>query len=544
MNSNYQESSDIQQPLPLNNNDLNTNLSKQGESIQKNKNIPNYNNIQLNNINQANRYTPNNKTFHIIETDEELYIVNTIWNDAIKIPKNEPNKIEKILNKEQIPKDSSKKLEVDTIIGIFDLNNVKYLGVVTSSKETATILFSKVYAINSIELIKLTKTNESKYLINLKTNIQALFSKQSFYYSKDYKLAFCHYYQRNNNNNMFNKYFINYSLLGSFFDNNVPEYFYSQIIFGFVSGQNNTIIGNNQFNIALDTIIIERYFKENIMLNNESLVYIKQIEFITVFKNVSNISSNKIFSHICYVSSESTNNIKTFVPFKIALVEELNQFKDIVCLINNCDKNIKNEKVNEIMVKHNKNFLDNKIKKVNYPSDWKKKFFEGIDIDKFVDFYSNDMVQQTSFWLIDINNNRYNNKMYIKILKRIFWKIIQREINVQVLNINLGDYLPNGNETLAFKRFYEFGNFYEKSIFTDKNPLLNDKYKTIFKEVFEAFITNNNALSQQEDFQIEENINSQNLTRLKILCATWNVGGAKLSDDYDISDLFTQIIFI
>ena len=342
MNSQNQNPSDIQQPSPPNNNDLNPNPSNQRENNQEDNNTINNNNIQLNYTNITNIPIPNNKTFNIIETDEELYITNTIWKDTIKIQKNEPNKIERIVNNEQISKDSVKKLEVDAIIGIFDLYTIKYLGVVTSSKETATILFSTIYVINSIELIKLTKTTESRYIINLKTNIQALFSKQSFYYSKDYKLAFCHYYQRNNSN-IFNKYFINYSLLRSFFDNNIPEYFYSQIILGFVSGQNNTILGNNQFNIALDTIIIERYFKDNIMLNNENLVYIKQIEFITVFKNVSNIRANKIFSHVCYASCESINNVKTFVPFKIALVEELNQFKNIACLINNCDKNIENK---------------------------------------------------------------------------------------------------------------------------------------------------------------------------------------------------------
>ena len=114
---------------------------------------------------------------------------------------------------------------------------------------------------------------------------------------------------------------INYSFLKPFFDNNIPPYFFCQIIFGFVSYKRDVYIGNNETNRLLDMIIIERYMNGNINPNNDILVYIKQIEFITVFKNKDNSKDNKFFSHVFYESNESINNINSFSPFKMTLVE-------------------------------------------------------------------------------------------------------------------------------------------------------------------------------------------------------------------------------
>ena len=146
-----------------------------------------------------------------------------------------------------------------------------------------------------------------------------------------------------------------------FLDNDIPNYFYCQIIFGFVSGQNNISMGNNSSNI-LDIAIIERYINGNIRANNNDLVYIKQIEFITNFKDKNNILKNAICSYICYENGESINNIIAFSPFKMILVEELNKFENIFCKINNLNHKISLKNFEDEIKAYNKNVLNNRIK--------------------------------------------------------------------------------------------------------------------------------------------------------------------------------------
>ena len=470
-----------QQPFQNVNNYYNYNFI-----INQNINFPNYNNypnffmnnnnIQLNNY-QNNFSTFNGKPFTIIETEQDIYIINMYKNDSIKIIRSNPNKIERI-NFQNIPINSTKqKMEVEGIIGIFDLNAVKYLGIITSSEEAAAILSSKVYVIKSIELIKITNTTESQYFINFKTSIKYLFSMNNFYYSNDYKLSM----SQSSQNSIINyKYLMNYHLLKYFFDNNIPDYFYSQIIFGFVSSQNNIYLGNNQYNISLDIIIIERYFNGNIIMNNSNLVYIKQIELITIFKNNNNLMDNKIFSYISYISSESANNINVFVPFKIVLVEELKQFNNLVCVINNLNKDFKNKKIKETIDKYNKSFLNNKISITNFSSEWKQVYFEGIDIEKNVDIYFNNIFQQTAFWFIDVNNDNFQNNICIESLRRLFWKIIQKEINIQMLNIDIGNFSQN-NDNIVCKKFREITELYQNDMYSNKTALLLNEDKKYFK---------------------------------------------------------------
>ena len=528
-----------QQPFQNVNNYYNYNFY-----INQNINFPNYNNypnfymnnnnIQINNY-QNNFSNFNGKPFTIIETEQDIYIVNMYKNDSIKIIRSNPNKIERI-NFQNIPINSTKqKMEVEGIIGIFDLNAVKYLGIITSSEEAAAILSSKVYVIKSIELIKITNTTESQYFINFKTSIKYLFSMNNFYYSNDYKLSM----SQSSQNSIINyKYLMNYHLLKYFFDNNIPDYFYSQIIFGFVSSQNNIYLGNNQYNISLDIIIIERYFNGNIIMNNSNLVYIKQIELITIFKNNNNLMDNKIFSYISYISSESANNINVFVPFKIVLVEELKQFNNLVCVINNLNKDFKNKKIKETIDKYNKSFLNNKISITNFSSEWKQVYFEGIDIEKNVDIYFNNIFQQTAFWFIDVNNDNFQNNICIESLRRLFWKIIQKEINIQMLNIDIGNFSQN-NDNIVCKKFREITELYQNDMYSNKTALLLNEDKKIFQELFNNILSlNSNNEPLNKDNRIEEELNSENVTKLKILCVTWNVGGAQLKGDFDFSDIF------
>ena len=541
MNNQYSNQMNMQQAFQNYNNFINCNFI-----INQNINFPNFysnNNIQFNNYPNNNNnfasYNNNIKPYIILETENEIFIQHTYKFDAIKIAKNNPLTIQRVNNPNEIPM-TNQKIQSDAIIGIFDLNDIKYLGIVISSEETALVIGSKVYVINSIELIKISNLNESQYHENLKMNIKNLFATKNFYYSNDYKLSLSYgtYFQ---NNYINPKYLINYYLLKPFFDNNIPEYFYCQMIFGFASSRNDINIGNNFCNISLDIIIIERYFNGNIVMNNINITYIKQIEFITVFKNMNNYMENKIFSNICYMNSESINSINVFVPFKMILVEELNQFQNVVCVINNLNKDIKNKNLQEVIAKYNNNFLNNKIKNTNFPNEWKITYFEGLDLENNIDFFSNNISQQTLFWLIDINNNNFENQICNESLKRLFWKIIKKQIIIQSLNINIGEYSQN-NESLIYNKFLEITNLYENNFYNNKRLLLLNQDNKIFQEIFDKYLFNTNE-SLDKDNKIPANINSDNMNILKMLCVTWNVGGFPLTSDYNISEIFKKNYF-
>ena len=529
-NNPYQFNFQQQQPFQNLNNFVNYNFFINQNINYLNNNIQNSymnNNIQISQINA--------KPFNIIEMEKEIFIENINQFNCIKILKDNSNKIE-IINKNDIPNNPTKKTQADAIIGFFNFNNIKYLGIVANSEESAMILTSKIYLIKSIELIKITNNNESPYNLSLKENIKNLFATKNFYYSNDYKLSLI--LSQHNQYNINEKYLMNYSLLKIFFENNIPQCFYSQIIFGFVLGKNNISLGNNQLNIALDIIIIERYLNGNINMNNSNLVYIKQIEFITIFKNMNNIIANKKFSHICYESSESINNIKVFVPFKIALVEELNQFKNIVCILNNLTKDIKSKQFIDVITKYNKNLLNNKIGITNFSNEWKNELFEGLNIENQLDCYSDNTInQQNVFWFIDINNNNFDNNRCNEALKSLFWKMIQKEINIQILNINIG-ILSKKNTNIICKKYFELTDFYENSIDIYKRLLFLNKDKEIFQEILDKYLnTHNISLNKENKIENEEN---KNTNKTKILCITWNVGGYPLKDNDDISEIFTH----
>ena len=92
----------------------------------------------------------------------------------------------------------------------------------------------------------------------------------------------------------------------------------------------------------------------------------------------------------------------------------------------------------DITSQYNKNFLNNKIKLLNFSSDWKKKYFEGIDVEKCLDFYSDNIFQSMTFWFIDINNNNFTNNILVESLKELYWRDIKKQISNQILNIDIG----------------------------------------------------------------------------------------------------------
>ena len=144
----------MQQPFQNYNNFINCNFI-----INQNMNFPNFygnNNTQFNNYPNNNNnfasFNNNIKPYIILETENEIFIQHTYKFDAIKIAKNNPLTIQRVNNPNEIPM-TNQKIQSDAIIGIFDLNDIKYLGIVISSEETALVIGSKVYVIQKIFII-------------------------------------------------------------------------------------------------------------------------------------------------------------------------------------------------------------------------------------------------------------------------------------------------------------------------------------------------------------------------------------------------------
>ena len=488
--------------------------------------LHNFNNFCTYNIFPNNNRPINYLPYNLYETENEIYIEHIDKPDAIKISRKNPNLIERIYNKYSVQHFIFKKFQAFGIIGIFNLNFIKYLGYVSSAEEIANTVGYKVYVINSIELLKINNINESPFLDNFKTNIKKLFLTKNFYFSIDYNISIP-YNQFNRDSRTNNKFLMNYSLLKPFLDNNIPEHFYHQIIFGFVSSQNDIPMGNNLSNV-MDIAIIERYINGNIRTNNNNLVYIKQIELITIFKDTKNILKKTICSHITYESSESIYSIKAFSPFKMTLVEELNKFKNVFCFISSINNKISERSYKDVINAYNKNCLDNRI---NFEKKNSKDF----------DYYFDNIVQKNLFWFIDINNDNFKNKICFETIKRLFWKLISREINQQGLNINIGQ-LDKNNGGMIYKKYDLLYKIYKEDL-NNKRLLLNKDNKKI-PEVLDEYLSPNCNLVNNQNFNLEEELISDDIyNKLKILCVTWNIGGNKLNHDVDISEIFTRNYF-
>ena len=524
------------------------NGSKQGNNINKNYNYDNLNNpntINNNNVENTNKiyfenynnnildknrkdiFPDNSKIFNILESENEIYIANTKKFELIKILRDDTSNIKRINTQDIIPENLKQKAQADGIIGIFDLNYIKYLGIIISYEETATIFNSKIYLINSIELIKISKKNEFQYNKDLKQNINDLINTKNFYYSNDYKLTLSLNHQEQEEKN--SKYLLNYILLTSFFDNNIPDYFYSKMILGFASSKNNIKFENKP--ISLDIIIIERYFNENFIIKNNGLIYIKQIEFISIFKNMNNNDDIKTFSFILYENGEIINSINSFVPFKLTFIEELNQFQNLICIINNLNKKISSMQIQKIIKNNNSSLLNNKIKKTIISSDQNERPFEKFDPTKHMDFFSNtnSNTQFFCFLFIYINNTNFENNIFNKCMEILFLEIFKKEISFQNIDINIEEFDIN-RKNIIFTKFLELIAHYEVEINNNRTKLIQSPKKEMFQIILDKYLTNNNIKSEE----------SQNLNKIKILCITWNVGSQELTDDYDISEIFKK----
>ena len=572
---------------------------------------PNYNNNILKNINMnpisndnnLKSISSSNKQYIIKCSNTDLYIENRKNNSLIRIPKSFNHKIFKIEDKYEY-----KNIEVlenyhaDSIFGICDLSNNKYLAIVTSAKVAAKVLGSFIFNITSIELIKITLNSDSNKDINFIKEIKNLFLTKNFYFSNDFDLSLCLFnqykiksydYNGNNSNKKLLKsnYLINSSLLKYFVENNIPESFYSTIIYGYVGCKIDVDLDENNKNLAVDIIIIERYYKKNIIINSDIPGYVKQIELITTFKEKTNKTKNT-FSFVFYINSESMNKISEFDPCKSLLIEEFDQFKYITCIINNMNNYNEKNNLKNALFGFNESFFNNKIKLVDFTSDWDKSLFFDTNNDSYnyINFYLNnsfDEIQKNVFWLIDINNYFSEDDCCFNAFIRFIWKAIQKQINYLGLNIDIGLFDKNNNSYLC-KKYKEIIMKYHNDLDENKKSIYNninrDEIQETLNKCFISIINyeksknpnnnyntfntyrnndkchDNNIFSNKSSntfrdnykHEYNNNINDNqrkndneniNLKKVKILCITWNIAGISYKSDYNITELFTKNIF-
>ena len=564
----------------------------------QNLNIPNniYTNNNYNSSNNNN--SSKNQLYNIKVTNTDIYIKNQKKNLIIRIPKIFDIKMFMVENEyEYININEIEKYQADSILGILDLNNNnKYLVIVTSSKVAAKVLGSFLFNITSVELIKISNNNESPNEINNINDIKNLFSTKNFYFSNDFDLSLSLYSQYKINNYDYNgnnsnkkqlksKYLINSSLLKYFVDNSIPECFYSTIIYGYVGCKIDVDLDENRKYLTVDIIIIERYYKKNIIINNDIPGYVKEIELICNFKNKNNKTKN-VFSFVFYINSESMPKINEFDICKNILIEEFEQYKNITCIINNFN-NI-NDKMNlkNALFKFNEKFFNNKIKLVDFTSDWDKNLFFDTNNDSYtyINFFLNNSIneiQKSAFWFIDINNYFSEDDSCFNAFIRIMWKAIQKEINFLGLDIDIGLFNKNNNSILC-QKYKEIIMKYHNDLDENKKQLYNniinrDKIQETFINCFNhnyntrnksnnipntyrmhghsnSNIINDNNTSRNIDSTYNKNIfqkendkkkteNENELKKIKVLCVTWNIAGISYKSDYNITELFTQNIF-
>ena len=532
--------------------------------------IDNYKNE---NINQSQN-SQNNKYFKINETINEFYIRNNKNNKSIKIYKLDRER-------ENGNKDIIRTYQADSIIGIYELNEKKYLGIVTSSKIAAKIFNFYIFRIIKVELIKMSNNKETMSDIKLKEEIENIFSTQNFYYSNEYDLSLSLYSQNvinsydfdgNNNNKkkLESKYLINSDNLKYFVENNIPDCFYSIIIYGYVGCKIDVNLNEKNDNIV-DLILIERYYKKDIVVNKDIPEYFKQIEFICSFKNNYN---NNVFSFIFYVKSKSMNNINDFMPFNNFVNGELDKYKNISCIVNNLNNYNQNFALKEKILNINLNFLNNKIKIIDFTSDWDKHLYFDTNNDSYnlISFYQNqsvDILQKNVILFLDINNYFSEDDCCFNAYIRLMWKAIQKEINFLRLNIDIGLFDKNNNNYICNK-FKEIIMKYHNDLDENKKPLYNNINRDQIQFKLNNYIINNKNdinykdINKSKTFNLQKNNNDYNIknneyqrnnsdrininahtnsSKVKIMCITWNIAGISCNVDYNITKLFTENIF-
>ena len=537
-----------------------------------------------NNNNNQNQNSQSEKYYKIKETINEFYIKNNKINKSIKI-----SKINRVQNES---KDAINIYQADSIIGIFDINDKKYLGLVTESKVSAKLLNNFIFRILKVKLIKMTNKTETMSDTKIKEEIENIFLTKNFYYSNEYDLSLSLYDQNlinsydfdgNNNNKkkLESKYLINSNHLKYFVENNIPESFYSTIIFGYIGCKldvNLDDINNNK----VDIILIERYYKKDIIINRDIPGYFKQIEFICNFRNKNKMNDNmNVYSFVFYVSSKTMKNVNDFRPLNNFISEEFEKYKNITCIINNINNYNQNFSLKQSILNINQNFLGNKIKLIDFTESWDKGLYFDTNNDSYniINFYKNqsiDIIQKNIFWFIDINNYFSGDDCCFNAFIRILWKAIQKEINFLQINIDIGLF-DKSNSNYICNKFKEIIMKYHNDLDENKKSLYHNQKRDDIQFNLNNYIINNDInlnLNKNKTFNINKkqndtnlnynytyddkknkndninipkniNMNTQNINsnKIKIMCITWNIAGIPHNIDYNITKLFTENIF-
>ena len=290
-----------------------------------------------------------------------------------------------------------------------------------------------------------------------------------------------------NNNNKIkleSKFSINSQQLKYFVQNNIPQCFYSTIIFGYIGCKidvNLDEINNNK----VDLILIERYYKNELFINNDIPHYNKQIEFICSFNK-----TNDTFSFLFYISSINMKNINDFKPFNNNLNEEFDKYKNITCIINNINNYNENNILREKIMKMNQ-----KIKLIDFTNEWDKHLYFDTNNDSynFITFYknnTNDILQKNIIYFIDINNYFSENDICFNAYIRFMWKTIQKEINFLGLKIDIGLFDKNNNNYICNK-FKEIIMKYHNDLDENKKSLYNNPNRDKIQLNLNNYILNN-----------------------------------------------------
>ena len=507
-------------------------------------------NYKNENINQSQN-SQNNKYFKINETINEFHIRNNRNNKSIKIYKLDRER-------ENGNKDIIRTYQADSIIGIYELNEKKYLGIVTSSKIAAKIFNFYIFRIIKVELIKMSNNKETMSDIKLKEEIENIFSTQNFYYSNEYDLSLSLYSQ-----NLINSYDFDGN-------NNNKKKLESKYLINSVGCKIDVNLNEKNDNIV-DLILIERNYKKDIIVNKDIPEYFKQIEFICSFKNNYN---NNVFSFIFYVKSKSMNNINDFMPFNNFVNGELDKYKNISCIVNNLNNYNQNFALKEKKLNINLNFLNNKIKIIDFTSDWDKHLYFDTNNDSYnlISFYQNqsvDILQKNVILFLDINNYFSEDDCCFNAYIRLMWKAIQKEINFLRLNIDIGLFDKNNNNYICNK-YKEIIMKYHNDLDENKKPLYNNINRDQIQFKLNNYIINNKNdinykdINKSKTFNVQKNNNDYNIknneyqrnnsdrininahtksSKVKIMCITWNIAGISCNVDYNITKLFTENIF-
>ena len=486
-------------------NDININTNSNDKNNNSN------NNICFNNNNQPNSQNKN-KLYSIQENNSCIYIENSRTMEVLVIEKSF-NKIYELTDFTELMNiHPMRTYKVDSILGIIDLaQNNKFLLVVSSSQFITNILGSNIFNINDVELIQITQYNEVKNEKNRINGVKKLFQSKNFYYSNEIDLSLTIFNNNQNINNNNINYMINYPLLKDFNKNNISTKFYSKIIYGYIGAKNNLQLNNENNNIILDLVIIERVNK-SFIFNTDIPIQIKQIEFISIYKNNNN---TKPFSFIMYVSNEMINlNNFYFSPWNVFIGNELSKFNNIACLIedsivSNNNNDIKSKLMNIISNKNN--ILFNRIKLINFMSEWQKNLYidniNNIDILISSCLYNSNCIQDCVFWFIDINNNFHENDFCFNSIIRLMWKAIQKQNNYLNLNINIGTFSKNNNLTFC-DQFKELIKCYHLDLDNNKKILYKSEIRAKLQKVYDYYFNSNNNNSNS----INNNLNNRNIS--------------------------------